>query len=144
VAYLSFQSGEGAKAVDQTFLLDMLGSGLSRQTMDESGLYLIYLMRQMGRVLAFFVVGALGTVTVQVSFRGHAFWKSVLSTGFLLAFAYLTEKLKIYIPDRHYSREEMLMSIAAAFAGILFVSFLMLCFHIFKSIFRRLGKVIQN
>lgn len=145
VAYLSFQNGAQAKALGRRFIqyvADRRYSG--RKATDEEMLNLTYEIRQAGRMVAFFLIGIWGTMTIHVSFRKCS-W--VLKTGItamlLLAVAYLTEKLKIYIPSRHYSYEEMMLSIAAVSMGFLMVSVIILCFHILKGFFRFLETAVH-
>lgn len=142
IAYLSFQSGEDAKSVGKT-LIDYAadkryqGNAVSEEDM----LTLTYAIRQFGRAAIFFVLGVLGTVTIHVSFqKWNWFVKTVVIGLILVAFACLTEKLKIYIPSRHYSYEEMMCSVIAVSAGFILVSVISLLFYALRRIFRQAAK----
>ena len=140
VTYLSFQNGEDAKAFGKQFIQYMAEKVYRKeQVSDAELLSLTYVIRQSGRILAFFVIGILGTVTIHLSFPG---WNWGIKTGFaailLAIIACLTERLKIYIPSRHYSYEEMMYSILAVGAGFVLVTVFTLLFHIMKGFFRRL------
>lgn len=144
-AYLSFQNGIEAEALGRQFtqyVADKVYSG--RKLTEEELLQLTYKIRQTGRVIIFFLIGILGTATIHITFRKWRWtWKTGIAAGILLCVAYLTEKLKIYIPTRHYSYHEMMMSIAAVCMGFLLVSVITLCFYIFKNFFRLLGMAVH-
>ena len=55
----------------------------------------------------------------------------------LVAIAFLTERLKEYIPSRHYSYEEMMVSIVAVILGFALVSVITLILHTVKGVFRQ-------
>lgn len=140
VAYLSFQNGEDAKAFGKQFIQYGAEKVYQADEISEADLLRVtYLIRQSGRILAFFVIGVLGTVTIHLSFPR---WNWGIKTGFaailLAVIACLTERLKIYIPSRHYSYEEMVYSLLAVGAGFLLVTIFTLLFHIMKSFFRLL------
>lgn len=140
VAYLSFQSGEDARAFGKQLIQYGAEKVYQEDSVSEAELLgFTYVIRQSGRILAFFVIGILGTVTIHLSFPG---WNWVIKTGFaailLAIIACLTERLKIYIPSRHYSYEEMMYSILAVGAGFVLVTVFTLLFHIMKGFFRRL------
>lgn len=131
VFYLSFQDGEEAKAFGKRFIQYVAEEKIKGDTIGQEELQsLTYVIRQTGRVAIFFLMGILGTVSIHVSFRKWNWLiKTGIAAGILTMIAYLTEKLKIYIPSRHYSYEEMIYSIAAAGVGVILVSAisLMLC-----------------
>lgn len=143
VAYLSFQSGAETKLFGQQLIetvadIQYPDGAATRQEMDT----LIYEVRQAGRVFAFFFIGILGTVTIHVSCR-KCNWivKTSITAMVLVAIAYFTEKLKIYIPSRHYDYEEMLISILAVVVGFILVSIITLTFHALKGFFRLIAAV---
>lgn len=145
VTYLSFQNGEDAKVFGRQFIQYVADKVYSdRKATNEEILNLTYEIRQMGRIIAFFLIGILGTATIHISFQKCRWiWKTGAAAVILLAIAYLTEKLKIYIPARHYSYQEMMLSIAAVSMGFLLVSFITLCFCILKNFFRLLGMAVH-
>lgn len=138
IFYLSFQSGERAKLMDSALLHNLpdwqqVTDGMAQEQLD----LWIYRARQSGRILAFLLLGMVGTLAVQISCQR---WSWLLRTGVtglgLGLIAFLAEKLKVYIPSRHYSREEMLLSFAAAAAGFLTVAAATLAFQCIKGILR--------
>lgn len=145
VAYLSFQNGVEAKAFSRQFIqyaADKVYPG--KEVTEEELLQLTYTLRQTGRIIIFFLLGILGTVTIHATFRKWRWtWKTGVAAGILFSVAYLTEKLKIYIPTRHYSYHEMMMSIAAVSLGFLLVSAITLCFCVLKNFFRLLGMAVH-
>lgn len=143
VVYLSFQSGAETKLFGQQLIetvadIQYPEGGVTQQEMDT----LTYEVRQMGRVFAFFFIGILGTVTIHVSCK-KCNWvvKTSITAMVLIAIAYFTEKLKVYIPSRHYDYEEMLISILAVVVGFILVSVITLTFHALKGFFRLLAAV---
>lgn len=138
VAYLSFQSGENAKELGKQTILQFAesqnkGGLMSQEYLDE----LTYKIRQSGRVIAFIVIGIVGTITIHISFYKCSWLTQTTVTAVLLVgIAYLTEWLKKYIPSRHYSFEEMMISILAVIAGFVFVSVVTLVFKAVKGFFR--------
>lgn len=138
VSYLSFQDGEEAKTFGKRFIQYIAERKYQGNTVSEEDMQaLTYEIRQTGRVVIFFLLGILGTVTIHVSFRRWNWFIKTGITGFvLIIIACLTEKLKIYIPSRHYSYEEMMYSIAAVSMGFLLVSVLTLLICLLKSFFR--------
>lgn len=143
VVYLSFQSGAEAKEFSLKLMetvadIQYPGGGVTQQEMDT----LTYEVRQAGRVFAFFFIGILGTVTIHVSCE-KCNWvvKTSITAMVLVAIAYFTEKLKVYIPSRHYDYEEMLISILAVVVGFILVSIITLTFHALKGFFRLIAAV---
>lgn len=136
VAYLSFQNGEDAKEVGKNairFIAQQNSSG--NETTQQDIDTVTYLIRQAGRTGAFFVIGVLGTLAVYVSFKKcNWFLKAGITAAILIGFAYLTEKLKIFIPSRHYNHDEMMLSIAAVTAGFALVTVIALIFHVMKRV----------
>ena len=138
VMYISFQNGEESKAAGKQLLATFTG------IKDSEKLYgqgqrdeLMYILRQSGRVLAFLLIGIVGTLTIHVTcVKCGWFLKTVIAAAILLPIACFTERMKIYIPSRHYSYEGMLISIAAAMAGLLIVSILLLLFGMVKGLAR--------
>ncbi len=140
VAYLSFQNGEDAKVIGTKLVNKLTETNYLKQgESEEEMLTLTYLVRQFGRFFAFLLIGIMGTLTIHVSFpRCSWLFKTVIALTIITAIAYLTEKLKIYIPSRHYSYEEMLISIEAAAIGFLFVSVITLAVRAVKGVFHLL------
>lgn len=135
VMYLSFQNGAAAKMLGKNVISNIAERQKPGEWSTLKGEFgtltgedaVAYLIRQSGRIAAFFLIGMSGTMAVQVTFRkSNWFFRNTLILFVLVGIACLTEKLKIYIPDRHYSYEEMIMSIMAVTAGFVFV--LMLSF----------------
>lgn len=124
VAYFSFQNGEESKLVGKDIInaiaaIRYRGAEATSQQMTE----LTYVFRQTARALAFFFLGMVGTMAIHISLRKLPWlFKSGFAVMILAAVAYFTEKLKIYIPSRHYSYQEMLISLTAVAAGFLLVS----------------------
>lgn len=140
IVFLSLQDGIEAKEMMKTLMEYMsayvdkdrvAGPGDAQQTE--------YLLRQTGRAGAFFLLGILGTAAVHLTFR-RCNWlvRTLLATGGLTAVAYLTEKVKEYLPTRHFSEKEMYISIAAVILGFLTVSFLTFLGWLIKGILRLL------
>lgn len=135
IAYLSFQNGEETKAASKR----LIAAVVSRRYPDGAGEAQItevtYEVRQLGRMGLFFLAGILGTITVLVTFQKfHWLFRMILSAGMLCAIAVVTEKGKNYIESRHYSYDEMMLSIAAAIGGFLLVSFFQVLYHMIRSI----------
>lgn len=138
VAYLSFQNGEDAKRLGQGIITKMAEMQNPQQAMTEKDMdAFVYAVRQNGRAIAFLLIGIVGTITIHVS-CGKCNWlvKTCITAFILVAIAYLTEKLKIYIPTRHYSYEEMLISITAVITGFIVASAVTLVVRAVKNFFR--------
>lgn len=140
VTYLSFQNGEDARAFGKRLIQYLAVKVYQKDQISDTELRsLTYVVRQSGRILAFFVIGVLGTAVVHLSFPR---WNWLIRTGLAavlpVAVACLTERLKIYIPGRHYSYVEMVYSILAVGAGFLLATVFILLFHIMKGFFRLL------
>lgn len=138
ITYLSIQNGEEAKKLGEQFILQLAQNINHKQNVSAAELNaLTYDIRQGGRALAFFVLGIIGTAAVHVSCPKWNWGIKTIVTAFvLLAIAFLTEKVKIYIPSRHYSYEEMLISITAVIVGFLAVSLITLTVSALKGFFR--------
>lgn len=138
IAYLSFQNGEEAKKLGEQFIFYLAQNINHKQNVSAAELStLTYDIRQGGRALAFLFLGILGTTVVHLSCpKWNWGAKTIFTAGMLLAIAFLTEKLKVYIPSRHYSYEEMLISITAVIAGFLTVSLITLTISALKGFFR--------
>lgn len=138
VAYLSFQNGEDAKLLGKEMITRLAEAQYESSEISENDMNAFtYTIRQNGRVIAFLLIGIIGTVTIHVSCgKWNWFVKTCITAFILVAIAYLTEKLKIYIPTRHYSYEEMLISMASAAAGFILVSAVTLTVKLVKGVFR--------
>ena len=138
VAYLSFQNGEDAKELGKQTILQFAesqnaGGVLTQEYLD----MLTYKIRQSGRVIAFIVIGIVGTITIHVSFlKSSWLTQTTITAVILVGIACLTEWLKRYIPSRHYSYEEMLVSIFSVIIGFTVVSVATLVFKAVKGFFR--------
>ena len=138
VAYLSFQNGEDAKLFGKQVITKLAEVQYSSQEISENDMNAFtYMIRQNGRIIAFLLIGIVGTITIHVS-CAKCNWliRTCITAVILVAIAYLTEKLKIYIPTRHYSYEEMLVSMASAAAGFILVSAVTLTVKAVKGFFR--------
>lgn len=128
IGYLSFQNGTSSAELGSDVIEKLAGEYYEKDTVSTMELYkFTYYFRQIGRTIAFFIIGILGTVTIHLSSERLP-WivKSVLAAGILLILAWITEKCKIYLPTRHYSQDEMMISIAAAMLGFSIVSLITL------------------
>ncbi len=138
VTYLSFQNGEDAKELGRQVIARIAewqhpGENVSQEQLDA----LTYEIRQTGRIIVFVLIGIVGTITIHVSCRKDNWLvQTAITAVVLVGIAYLTEKLKVYIPSRHYSYEEMLVSISAVIVGFSVVSVASLAFKIVKGFFR--------
>lgn len=143
VVYLSFQDGEKAKAMGEQFISYLARRRYpGREATTQEILTLTYEFRQIGRVCAFFIIGILGTAAIHISCgKRNWFVKTGITAGMLVAIAYFTEKLKIYIPTRHYSYEEMMLSIVSVIMGFMLVSVVTLTFQALKGFFRLVAAV---
>lgn len=142
IIYFSFQNGEVSKQIGEKLfrtINDKLTLNLSLDEMSlEDQTKFIWLFRQAGRVLIFFLLGIVGCVTVMITFpRMNILMQAVLSGGVLTAIAYATEKGKDYLADRHYSYYEMILSICAVLAG-------WVCMAVIGSLFRWLVRLTHR
>ncbi len=140
VVYLSVQDGMQAKELGMDvirYLSDKRHPGVS--STEEELTQTAYVVRQLGRIGIFFLIGVCGTLAVHLSCKkGGWFVKTGITAAVLLAFACLTEKVKNYIPSRHYSYEEMMMSVAAVSLGFLIVT----CFALIIQMMKGLRRLI--
>ncbi len=138
IVFLSFQNGIEAKELSNRFILQFVQSISPQSSMTNTELQeLTYDVRQGGRVLAFLLLGVVGTMAVHLSFPKCSWCaKTGVTALILVAIAFLTEKLKIYIPTRHYSYEEMMVSISAVMLGFSTVSLVILAVGALKDFFR--------
>lgn len=140
IAFLSFESGAQSKELGEKIVLRICAKLKPEHVVTEDELFLInYVFRQSARIFAFLVLGMLGTITIHASMR-RAGWfaKTIVSGGVLFVIAYVTERFKEYIPGRHYSYKEMLLSMIAAAAGFMFVSLVSLLKQMITWLFQRL------
>ena len=83
------------------------------------------------------MIGIVGTITIHISFyKSNWLARTTITAVVLVGIAYLTEWLKKYIPSRHYSFEEMMVSILAVIVGFVFVSVVTFVFKAVKGFFR--------
>lgn len=145
--YLSFQDGEEAKALGKRFIQYLAGQKYqeAEAVSQTQMLDLTYEVRQTGRAALFFLLGIFGTVAMHVSFR-RCNWviKTGITAAVLVAIAFLTEKLKIYIPSRHYDYEEMMISIVSVIAGFAIVSVVTFLFYLLKGIFQMFATAVHS
>lgn len=140
IVFLSLQDGNDAKEMTKRFM-EYAARYVDRELIEKlgKGQQAEYLLRQAGRAGAFFFLGILGTAAVHLTFQKcNWFVRTILATGGLLAIAYLTEKVKEYLPTRHFSEKEMLISIVFVALGFWVVSFLTLLAWMIKGIMRLL------
>ena len=101
----------------------------------------IYKVRQTGRLLIFFLLGILGTSAVHFTLRRlNWFFRMLISVFMLVLIAILTERLKIFLPTRHYSASEMYISIAGAMLGFLFISVCTMAFSFIRFVIRQVHR----
>ena len=145
IVFLSLQDGVEAKEMMKQ-LMNIMSGYLDRDMVMGFGdaQRLEYLLRQGGRVGAFFILGLLGTSAVHLTFR-KCNWlvKTALSVGGLTAIAYFTEKVKEYLPTRHFSEKEMLISIIFVIAGFLTVSMITFFVWVIKGLAGLLQRGLQ-
>ena len=134
ILYLSFQNGEEAKALGSDIILKAAQRRYNMTEVPEEVLLsFTYKVRQMGRLLIFALLGVLGTSTIHVTFHKlHWLVRALISVVMLVGIAIFTEKFKIYLPTRHFSGEEMGISIVGAMLGFVFVSVVTFVFSIIR------------
>ena len=124
IAIVSFQSGEETKHIGETWIYRLAqeknpGERITEEELSE----VTYIVRQLAREIAFFIIGIIGTITIHATCKKRSwFIKTEISAIVLAAIAYLTEAIKMFIPTRHYSQEEMMLSMGAVAAGFLIIS----------------------
>ena len=141
IVYLSFQNGDDTKA-----LSDKLVNHLAARIYPEQEIQsmtklqydtITYQIRQGARVIGFLLIGIVGTVVIHISCpKCNWLVKTVITAVVLFTLAYFTEKFKIYIPTRHYSYEQMLLSIIAVAIGFITVSIITLTVKALKGFYR--------
>ena len=139
IVYLSFQNGTSSAELGSDVIEKLAAEYYEKDTVSTTELYkFTYYFRQMGRTIAFFIIGILGTATIHLSSERLP-WivKSVLSAGILLVIAWVTEKCKIYLPTRHYSQDEMMISMAASMLGFSIVSLITLIYNLIQHMSHR-------
>ena len=128
IAIVSFQSGEETKQIGADWIYRLAqeknpGGKITEDELSE----VTYIVRQIAREIAFFVIGILGTITIHATCKKRSwFIKTEISALVLALIAYFTEAIKKFIPTRHYSEEELMLSMGAAAAGFLIISILSL------------------
>ncbi|MCI9664675.1 MAG: VanZ family protein [Lachnospiraceae bacterium] len=139
VTYLSFQDGEESKSLGMHLIQYVADQKYPEQNASQVQMdSLIYQIRQFGRKGMFFVIGILGTMAIHFSFK-KCNWviKTGITAVILVAIAFLTERMKEFIPSRHYSYEEMMVSIVAVILGFALVSVITLILHTLRGVFRQ-------
>lgn len=139
IVYLSFQNGTSSAELGSDVIEKLAAEYYEKDTVSTTELYkFTYYFRQMGRTIAFFIIGILGTATIHLSSERLP-WivKSVLAAGILLVIAWVTEKCKIYLPTRHYSQDEMMISMAASMLGFSIVSLITLIYNLIQHMSHR-------
>lgn len=131
ILYLSFQNGEESKQMGAELMEKLVFKAERYIRIDKD----IYLMRQMGRGLLFFLLGVVTTAAVNLTFpRWNRLFKVILITFFLGGVSYFTEKMKLYISSRHYAPEEMMISFIASMAGFLITAVMIIFFRLLLEI----------
>lgn len=145
IVYLSFQNGEDSRELCMGVIEQVAQRYYEKENVSSTELNQIaYWIRQMGRMLAFLLIGMLGTATIHASCtRINWFGKTVIAAGALLLIAFFTEKLKMYIPTRHYSHDEMVMSIMAAMTGFLIVTVITITVRAVKGVVRLVATALH-
>ena len=124
IALVSIQNGEESKHIGETWIYRLAqeknpGERITEEELSE----VTYIVRQIAREIAFFIIGIIGTITIHATCKKRSwFLKTEISAVVLAAIAYFTEAIKKFIPTRHYSQEEMMLSMGAVAAGFLIVS----------------------
>ncbi len=135
ITFLSLQNGEETKMLGNRMIMEFAKAGHGQEEVTQTLLDSVtYVIRQGGRALAFLMIGIVGTVTMYVTCQ-KCNWliRAGLTVLMLASIAYLTEKLKIYIPSRHYSFEEMMISMMATAVGFACVSVIIFLGKILKT-----------
>lgn len=124
IAIVSIQNGEETKHIGEVWIYRLAQKLDPEDRVTQEGLSQVtYIVRQLIREIAFFVIGILGTITIHATCKKKSwFIKTEISAVILALIAYFTEAVKQFIPGRHYSEDEMMLSMGAAAAGFLLVS----------------------
>ena len=141
ICYLSFQNQEAAKAFDKEYCLRVAQIYYGRENFSDAELVdITYKVRQLGRIVIFFALGVLGTATIHSTFRKlNWFIRTIISLAILLVIAIFTERYKVYLPTRHFSAEEMTLSIQGAMLGFALVSVLSLIIGIIVKLIKKIA-----
>lgn len=125
IAFLSFQNGEDAKEYGDK-LIHYLTNWFTDKTMSVKEVEATtYMVRQCGRALAFLLLGIVGTLAIHGSLvRCRWGVRTAVTVALLIVIAVLTERLKIYIPTRHFDYIEMVISMISVVAGFLVATIL--------------------
>lgn len=142
VLYCSFQSLEDTQALSERLLTNLAARFSIVQEIDqmsgEEKAQLMYLFRQSGRILIFFALGLMGFIVSRITFpRINLFIQLILSGAVMVGIAAFAEKGKDFIDDRHYSYQEMLLSIYAALAGCICMAVLWIFGRLIAGLFKR-------
>ena len=124
IFYLSFQTGEAAKEIDKSGIYTIAQRYYGVEDIpDEVFLTFTYKFRQIGRVILFCMLAFLGTCTIHLTFHKWP-WiiRAIISGGILFFVAIFTEEYKNFLPTRHFSKEEMLLSVLGVFIGFFYIS----------------------
>lgn len=124
IFYASFQNGEASAEVGEDVIKRLAVEYFQKDTISAREMsQFTYHVRQLVRTVAFIGLGTIGTATIHLSFRRLPWLVRTLMAGSILVlFAWVTEKGKIYFPTRHYSYNQMMISIVSAMLGFLVVS----------------------
>lgn len=126
---LSFQTGTATKALEKP-LVSQVTNTMTTLPSDEAILTITYYIRQIGRALLFFLLGLTGSWSIHLTFRKTAARNRFLGTALmLLIISYFTEKMKIFIPERHYSFPECLESFLFGILGCICITLLLYYIH---------------
>lgn len=122
---LSFQTGTATKALEKP-LVSQVTNTMTTLPSEEAILTITYYIRQIGRALLFFLLGLTGSWSIHLTFRKTAARNRFLGTVLMLfIISYFTEKMKIFIPGRHYSFPECLESFLFGILGCICITFLL-------------------
>lgn len=124
ILFLSFQDGEDAKSLGADVIRKAAHRYFHTDSLSPRDLQeFTYKVRQLGRCLMFIVMGILGTNVVHVTLH-KINWcvRTIIAAVILIAIAIFTERFKVYLPTRHFSEEEMMVSIYGSMLGFGVVS----------------------
>lgn len=124
ILYLSFQNGNDAKALGADIIREAACKYYHLDSIPEPDLLeFTRKVRQLGRCVIFVLMGILGTNVVHVTLH-RINWciRTVIAAVILIAIAVFTEKFKVYLPTRHFSESEMMISIYGTLLGFGVVS----------------------
>lgn len=122
---LSFQTGSATKALEKP-LVSQVTNNMTTLPSEEAVLTITYYIRQVGRALLFFMLGFTGSWSICLTFRKAIPRNRFLGTTLMLfVISYFTEKMKIFIPGRHYSFLECLESFLFGIIGCICITFIL-------------------